>query len=114
MNTIYYFSGTGNRRSGSSCQKTSPKNRQIDECTGCALWAKICTLSNISMEDNKPVYGNNCQLCEECYNICPEQVISLGKTKLENQQFRHPGISVSRISSQKINIKKTSVDLSKM
>ena len=81
------------------------------KCTGCALCAKICALSNISVKNNKPVYGGNCQLCEACYNVCPEKAISFGRPKLEKEQYRHPGVSLKSLASQKINIKDTAVVL---
>ncbi len=84
-----------------------------DKCSGCALCARICALSNICIKQNKPVYGNNCQLCEACYNICPEQAISLGNPKLESRQYWNPGISAGKITSQKINTGKTFIDVCK-
>lgn len=46
-----------------------------DKCTGCAKCEKRCPLNNISIKNQKPVWGNTCTHCMACINRCPAEAI---------------------------------------
>lgn len=50
-----------------------------DACTGCGLCAKNCPARTITMENNRPVWGEQCYQCVKCINCCPATAIQYGK-----------------------------------
>jgi NAD-dependent dihydropyrimidine dehydrogenase PreA subunit/flavodoxin len=48
-----------------------------EHCTGCSVCAKNCPVGTIKMNHKKPYWGNNCEDCNRCINICPEQAIQV-------------------------------------
>lgn len=51
-----------------------------DECIGCGLCAEKCVMGNITMQDGKPKWGNDCTQCMACISYCPKQAIEYGKS----------------------------------
>lgn len=52
-----------------------------EKCTGCGWCIKNCPARNISMKDNKPVFGKGCQLCLNCIYGCPNKALEPGVGK---------------------------------
>ena len=50
--------------------------RATEACIGCGKCVELCPLSNIRLENGKPVWGKNCTHCI-CY--CPKEAIEYGK-----------------------------------
>jgi Pyruvate/2-oxoacid:ferredoxin oxidoreductase delta subunit/flavodoxin len=48
-----------------------------EHCTGCSICAKKCPVSTIKMNHKMPYWGNNCEDCNRCINICPEKAIQV-------------------------------------
>ena len=58
----------------------SPKPFHSTEgCTGCSTCARSCPMHNITMESDRPRWGNSCALCLRCYHICPRRAVAYGK-----------------------------------
>lgn len=66
-----------------------------DSCKGCGNCAKLCPRSNIAMENGKPIFLHNCELCHACIQWCP------------NFAIKHPNFdpSLSQYRNQNINVK---------
>ncbi len=45
------------------------------KCNSCGWCVKNCSANNITMLDNKPVFGERCILCLKCIYGCPKQAI---------------------------------------
>ncbi|WP_298682912.1 EFR1 family ferrodoxin [uncultured Methanomethylovorans sp.] len=52
--------------------------RVNDTCNGCSWCLRNCPSNNITMLDNKPVFGEDCILCLKCIYGCPTQAIGAG------------------------------------
>ncbi len=61
-----------------------------DQCTGCGLCEKLCPLSNISLKDSRPVWGDACTHCMACICICPVEAIEYGKTSVGKVRYLCP------------------------
>lgn len=68
---------------------TNPK------CTGCGTCAKVCPVSNISMEDKKPAWGNTCEQCMACIQWCPVHAAEYGDKTANRTRYQHPQVKLS-------------------
>ena len=50
-----------------------------EKCISCGKCEKLCPLSNIKIENSKPVWGKNCTHCMACICKCPAEAIEFGK-----------------------------------
>jgi len=50
-----------------------------DACIGCGKCEAACVLNNISIKDNRPVWGDACTHCMACICGCPTEAIEYGK-----------------------------------
>lgn len=50
-----------------------------DKCTSCGKCVQRCPLSNVSLVDGKPVWGNDCTHCMACIAGCPTEAVEYGK-----------------------------------
>lgn len=57
------------------------------QCVGCGLCARTCPLNNITMQKQRPVWGENCALCLRCYHICPHHAVAYGKATTNKSQY---------------------------
>lgn len=57
-------------------------------CVGCGLCATQCPNGNMTMENGRPRWGNNCTMCLRCYHICPHHAVSYGKVTSGKGQYR--------------------------
>ena len=58
-----------------------------DKCVGCGKCAKLCPLNNISIEDKKPVWHDNCTHCMACIGNCPTDAIEYGDITKDKEQY---------------------------
>lgn len=69
-----------------------------ENCTGCAVCAKMCPVKTIKMDhhkpQNRPYWGINCEDCNRCINICPERAIQVSVPLLILQFVINTGIII--------------------
>jgi ferredoxin len=65
-----------------------------EACSLCGLCARICPVSNISLEAGRPAWGDRCALCFGCINRCPQNAVSLGRIRAsgDEDRYRGPGL----------------------
>ncbi len=57
------------------------------DCVSCGKCAQVCPMLNISMDGNRPRWGENCALCLACYNACPVHAVAYGKATRDKGQY---------------------------
>lgn len=58
-----------------------------DQCTGCGLCAKNCPCQAIVMENNRPVWKENCSFCLKCIHSCPVRALQNGKGTIKRSRY---------------------------
>ena len=58
-----------------------------EACIGCGKCANTCVLSNISIKDGKPEWGDACTHCMACICGCPKEAIEYGKKSLGKPRY---------------------------
>ncbi len=66
-----------------------------DNCNSCGTCAKVCPVSNISI-DTTPQYHNKCEYCLGCIHICPVNAIHM-KGQRSKARFRNSKITIKDI-----------------
>ncbi len=73
-----------------------------DSCTSCGTCVSVCPTGNITLEDGKPVYHHQCELCCACLNFCPVQAIDLAflRGTKGRGRYHHPEVRISDMKEQ--------------
>ena len=64
-----------------------------DKCNGCGICAKVCPVSNITIESNKPTFHHNCQRCMGCVQYCPKSAYTIKGKPMNKTKYSHPDIN---------------------
>jgi len=72
------------------------KFKLTEACVKCGTCAKVCPANNIELGENV-TFGNNCETCYGCVNLCPSHAIYSNNATLKRRQYRNPVISVDEI-----------------
>lgn len=67
------------------------------KCTGCGLCAKVCPVSNIKFEDQRPFWQHHCERCLACIQWCPCEAIEYGKKTIGRRRYHHPDVKAEDI-----------------
>lgn len=59
-------------------------------CIGCGKCARACSVKNISMQDKKPVWNNDCEFCLACIHSCPIQAINYKNNTQKRGRYLNP------------------------
>ena len=68
-----------------------------DSCNHCELCSQVCPVGNIRMEDSRPQWNHQCQMCMACIQWCPQQAIQYGKNTMTRKRYHHPAISLNEL-----------------
>ncbi|MCR5302187.1 MAG: EFR1 family ferrodoxin [Lachnospiraceae bacterium] len=59
-----------------------------DKCIGCGKCSKVCPLNNITLENNKPKWGDSCAHCMACLSCCPTEAVEYGNITWNQYRYR--------------------------
>lgn len=68
-----------------------------EDCNGCGDCQKLCPVKNITMENNRPKFNNNCELCVLCFHSCPKKAIDFFNEKKNRRRHINPEIKWEEI-----------------
>jgi len=78
--------------------QTRARNFHTDEkCTGCGTCARICPAGNITLQDKKPHWCNQCEFCLACLQWCPTEAIQYGNKTQKRGRYHNPAITVKEL-----------------
>ena len=69
-----------------------------ENCSGCTTCEKVCPAGNITFENKRPLFHNDCEMCFACVNFCPSKSICMGT--MTQRHYRHPDIIVRDMMEQ--------------
>ena len=61
-----------------------------DGCIACGRCTEVCVLKNITLEKDKPVWGDQCTHCMACICGCPVNAIEYGKKSKGKPRYQCP------------------------
>lgn len=70
-----------------------------DVCTGCGICEKICPVSNISIEHERPIFQHVCEHCLACVHNCPTNAIVWKQKTKGKGQYRNSQIKLDELIS---------------
>ena len=70
--------------------------RATDACIGCGKCVELCPLSNIHLENGKPLWGKNCTHCMACICYCPKEAIEYGKKSRGKPRYHFEALERKR------------------
>lgn len=74
----------------------------VDEkCNGCGVCEKVCPMDNITMAEEKPIWGDNCISCFACFHWCPREAIQIANLTGKMERRHHPEVKLGDILEQK-------------
>jgi len=56
-------------------------------CNRCGLCVKECPTKNIKFRDSQIFFGNDCEFCLRCLNICPRGALSMWRAKINGPRY---------------------------
>ncbi len=66
-----------------------------DKCNGCGICVKICPVSNIVINSDRPVWQHHCEKCLTCIQWCPKEAIQFKDVTLKRKRYHHPDVKLS-------------------
>jgi ferredoxin len=70
----------------------------VDEnCNNCGTCEKICPRKNIKIENDKPVWHHDCELCMACIHWCPKEAIQLQTGSSGKKRYHHPEVTLKEM-----------------
>jgi len=71
-----------------------------DNCTGCGVCEKVCSVKNIEIKNCKPSWKNNCEQCMACIQYCPNEAIEYGDETIGRKRYHNPNISLKEMINE--------------
>ena len=99
--TNWIFSGLLYRFLSNSLPGYSKKFLVEDSCTACGTCVSVCPMNNIELNDNKPIWGMDCELCLSCIQNCPVEAIQWGNKTKKRIRYRNPEITLEELTEQR-------------
>lgn len=59
-------------------------------CVNCEKCKEVCPMNNISFQDGKPIWGENCTYCLACINRCPQSIVEWGHFTIGKKRYINP------------------------
>ena len=68
-----------------------------DDCINCQICMRVCPRGNITLTEEKPIIGDNCEFCLGCVHHCRNNVLNLNNEANSDERYLNPHIKISEI-----------------
>lgn len=68
-----------------------------NSCTACGLCEKLCPVSNIQIQNDKPCFKHQCTQCMSCIVYCPCNAINYKNKTKSRTKYHHPDTTASHL-----------------
>ncbi|MGC4118349.1 MAG: EFR1 family ferrodoxin [Myxococcales bacterium] len=65
-----------------------------DACSGCGTCTRLCPRANVTLEERRPSWGADCDLCHACIQWCPRQAIQFKDLTSDKPRYHHAEVGV--------------------
>ncbi|MCX8130872.1 MAG: EFR1 family ferrodoxin [Clostridia bacterium] len=69
-----------------------------ENCNGCRLCEKICSVKNIEFK-TEPIWRHNCERCTACIQFCPKEAIQWGNKTVNRKRYRNPNVDIKELTN---------------
>jgi ferredoxin len=69
-----------------------------DACKGCGTCVRVCPRGNVRLENGRPAFTHNCELCHACIQWCPQFAIRHPGFDTNPRQYRNPAAQISDLT----------------
>ncbi len=77
------------------------RKRVTEACTHCGLCSDVCPVDNVTVSEDRVIFGDNCAECFACIHWCPQMAVRYGFLKLtDKSQYTNPTVSAADVISQ--------------
>lgn len=73
------------------------ENFTTNGCKSCGLCEKVCPNGNITLENGAPKFGEKCEICLACLNVCPVDAIDYGKSTRGKKRYKSRRITAQEL-----------------
>ena len=67
-----------------------------DACVSCGICAQVCPRENVTLENGRPTWHQDCELCYACMAWCPKGAI-LYRDGAPEEPTHHPDVSLNEV-----------------
>jgi len=72
--------------------KKAAQKYNVAGCNRCSICARGCPTKNIGFRGGDIVFGENCEFCLKCINICPRGALSYGIARTNGARYMNPKV----------------------
>ena len=72
-----------------------------DRCNACGICLHVCSASNITLREGKPLWNHRCEQCFACLQWCPVEAIQCTRITKGRKRYHHPDVTLDDIRMQR-------------
>ena len=68
-----------------------------EDCINCKICKMVCPQANVTLTEDGPIIGDNCEFCFGCVHHCKQKVLSVNDELNSDERYINPHIKLSEI-----------------